>query len=235
LTNPDRLAVLDGTEEVTEPVAILGGTGNVGYGLAMRWVNAGVPVIIGSRDPERARETAERTGAQGGMANADAVQEAPIVVVAVPFLSQAQTLAGLRDVLREGQILVDCTVPLAVAVGGRPTRTLGVWQGSAAQQAAELAPSGVRVVAALHTVGAPTLADLDAELDEDVLICGERKADKRIVARLIERIDGLRAVDAGGLEQSRIAESLTAMLIGINIRYKSHTGIRITGLPGALW
>ncbi|MGC9221053.1 MAG: NADPH-dependent F420 reductase [Solirubrobacteraceae bacterium] len=220
----------------SEPVAIIGGTGNVGYGLALRWAAAGVPVIIGSRDAGRAREAAQRTGAQQGMANADAVREAAIVVVTVPFLSQAQTLAGLKDVLREGQLLVDCTVPLAVATGGRATRTLGVWQGSAAQQAAELlVPTGVRVVAALHTVGAPTLADLDAALAEDVLVCGDRKADKRAAAALIERIDGLRAVDGGRLEQARIAESITAMLIGMNIRYKTHAGIRITGLPGTLW
>jgi len=220
---------------MADPVAIIGGTGAIGYGLALRWARAGVPVIIGSRDAGRAREAAQRTGAQEGRENADAAREAPIVVLTVPFRSQSETLTNLKGALREGQILVDCTVPLAAAVSGRATRTLGVWQGSAAQQAAEMAPDGVRVVAALHTVGAPTLADLDAPLDEDVLICGDRKADKREVAALIARIEGLRPVDAGRLEQARVVESITALLIGVNARYKTHSGIRLTGLPADLW
>ena len=220
---------------MADPVAIIGGTGNIGFGLAMRWSRVGVPVIIGSRDAGRAREAAQRTGAQEGRENADAAREAPIVVLTVPFRSQSETLTNLKGALREGQILVDCTVPLAAAVSGRATRTLGVWQGSAAQQAAEMAPDGVRVVAALHTVGAPTLADLDAAVDEDVLICGDRKADKREVAALIARIEGLRPVDAGRLEQARIVESITALLIGVNARYKTHSGIRLTGLPADPW
>ena len=122
-------------------------------------------------------------------------------------------------------------MPLAAAVSGKATRSLGVWQGSAAQQAQEMVPDGVTVVSALHTVGAPTLADLDAELDEDVLVCGDRKADKARVARLIELIPGLRAVNAGPLEMARIVEQLTPMLISVNIRYKAHAGIRLTGLP----
>jgi len=220
---------------MADPVAIIGGTGNIGFGLAMRWSRVGVPVIIGSRDAGRAREAAQRTGAQEGRENADAAREAPIVVLTVPFRSQSETLTNLKGALREGQILVDCTVPLAAAVSGRATRTIGVWQGSAAQQAAEMVPDGVRVVAALHTVGAPTLADLDAAVDEDVLICGDRKADKREAAELIARIEGLRPVDAGRLEQARIVESITALLIGVNARYRTHAGIKLTGLPGELW
>src|SRR5213080_1651083 len=220
---------------MADPVAIIGGTGAVGYGLAMRWSRAGVPVIIGSRDAGRAREAAQRTGAQEGRENADAARDAPIVVLTVPFRNQSENLTNLKGVLREGQLLVDCTVPLAAAVSGRATRVLGVWQGSAAQQAAEMAPDGVRVVSALHTISAATLGDLDKVLDEDVLICGDRKADKREIAGLIARIDGLRPVDAGRLEQSRIVESLTALLIGTNARYKTHAGIRITGLPADSW
>jgi 8-hydroxy-5-deazaflavin:NADPH oxidoreductase len=132
--------------------------------------------------------------------------------------------------LAEGQILVDCTVPIAAAVSGKATRTLGVWQGSAAQQAQEMVPKGVVVISALHTVSAKTLAD-GGILDEDILICGDRKADKARVAALVERIDGLRAVNAGPLEMARIVETLTPMLIAINARYKTHAGIRITGLP----
>jgi NADPH-dependent F420 reductase len=110
-----------------------------------------------------------------------------------------------------------------------------VWQGSAAQQAQEMAPDGVTVLSAFHTVSASLLSDLDHALDEDVLICGDRKADKARAAALIDRVDGLRCVDAGRLEHARIAESLTALLIGVNARYKTHAGIRLTGLPDQLW
>jgi len=220
---------------MADPVAIIGGTGALGWGLAARWSRAGVPVIIGSRDAGRAQEAAERAGAADGMVNADAARAAEIVFLTVPFRNQSENLTNLKDVLREGQLLVDCTVPLAAAVSGRATRVLGVWQGSAAQQAAEMVPAGVRVVAALHTISAAVLGDLDAQLDEDILICGDRKADKRVVADLVARIDGLRPVDAGRLEQARIVESLTALMIGMNARYKTHAGVRVTGLPAELW
>ncbi|MDX6624345.1 MAG: 8-hydroxy-5-deazaflavin:NADPH oxidoreductase, partial [Solirubrobacterales bacterium] len=119
------------------------------------------------------------------------------------------------------------------AISGKATRSIGVWQGSAAQQAQEMVPEGVTVISALHTVGAPTLADLGAELGEDVLVCGDKKADKARVARLIELIPGLRAVNAGPLEMARIVEQLTPMLISVNSRYKVHAGIQLTGLPDA--
>jgi hypothetical protein len=112
---------------------------------------------------------------------------------------------------------------------------LGVWQGSAAQQALEMAPAGVRVVSALHTVSAASLSDLEHPLDQDVLVCGDAREDKRAAAVLIERIEGLRCVDCGRLEMARITESLTAMLIAVNVRYKAHAGIRLTGLPDILW
>ena len=126
-------------------------------------------------------------------------------------------------------------LPLAAAVSGKATRMLGVWQGSAAQQALEMAPEGVRVVSALHTVSAASLSDLDHELTEDVLLCGDARADKREAAALIERIEGLRCVDCGRLEMARITESLTALLIAVNARYKVHAGIHLTGLPERLW
>ena len=112
-------------------------------------------------------------------------------------------------------MLVDCTVPLAAAVSGKATRSLGVWQGSAAQQAQEMVPDGVTVVAGLHTISALMLADTGAELAEDVLLCGDRKSDKAQVAGLIEEIPGLRAVNAGPLEMARIVEQLTPLLISI--------------------
>ena len=220
-----------------EPIPIVGGTGALGAGLAARWAKAGRKVILGSRSAERAGEAAAKLrdalpGAEvEGLLNEEAAQRAEIVFLTVPFRAQSENLNNLREALQPGQILVDCTVPLAAAVSGKATRSLGVWQGSAAQQAEEMVPDGVTVIAALHTVGAPSLAELSAELDEDVLICGDRKADKAKVARLIELIPGLRAVNAGPLETARIVEQLTPLLISVNVRYKAHAGIKLTGLP----
>jgi 8-hydroxy-5-deazaflavin:NADPH oxidoreductase len=226
---------------LADQVTILGASGALGFGLALRLGQAGVDVVVGSRDSERGRETAARlterlpTCAFTGEGNGPACEGSPIVFVCVPFRNQSETYTNLKEHLREGQIVVDATVPLAAAVSGRATRMLGVWQGSAAQQAAEMVPDGVRVVSALHTVSAATLADLDAPLDEDVLVCGDRRADKRAVAALIARVPGLRPVDCGRLEQARIAESLTALLIGVNARYKTHAGVHLTSLPDELW
>jgi NADPH-dependent F420 reductase len=222
---------------VADSVSIIGGTGALGFGLAVRLTHAGVPVVIGSRDAGRAAESAQKVrdkvpGAQvDGRENAEAAQASGVVFLCVPFRSQSENLTNLKSSWREGQLLVDATVPLAAAVSGKATRTIGVWQGSAAQQAEEMAGKGVRVVAALHTVSAAMLADLDHQLHEDVLVCGDKRDDKREVARIVDRIQGLRCVDAGPLEMARIVEPLTAMLIGINGRYKTHAGIRITGLP----
>jgi NADPH-dependent F420 reductase len=222
---------------MSEPVPIIGGTGALGWGLALRLARAGKHVVIGSRSADRAREAVARLRSAypeaeaEGLENAEAAQRGPIVFLTVPFRAQSENLNNLRTALESGQILVDCTVPTAAAVGGRATRALGVWQGSAAQQAQEMVPEGVTVVAALHTVSAPSLGDPEAELDEDVLICGDRKADKARVAQLIQLVPGLRAVNAGALEMARIVEQLTPLLISINARHKAHAGIRITGLP----
>jgi 8-hydroxy-5-deazaflavin:NADPH oxidoreductase len=220
-----------------EPIPIIGGTGALGAGLARRWAQAAMPVVIGSRSAERAEEAAAKVreavpGADvTGLQNEEAAAKGEIVFLTVPFRAQSENLNNLREALRPGQLLVDCTVPLAAAVSGKATRSLGVWQGSAAQQAQEMVPERVTVVSTLHTVGAPNLADLDAELDEDILVCGDRKADKARVARLIELIPGLRPVNAGALEMARIVEQLTPMLISVNTRYKTHAGIRLTNLP----
>jgi NADPH-dependent F420 reductase len=222
---------------MADAVPIIGGTGALGYGLAVRWAREGVEIVIGSRSPERAAEAAERVrGAVPdarveGLANEEAARRGSIVFLCVPFRAQSETLNNLRDVLESGQLLVDCTVPTAAAVSGKATRTLGVWQGSAAQQAQEMAPQGVTVIAAMHSVSATLLRDLEQPLDEDTLVCGDRKADKARVAALVERIPGLRAVNAGALETARIAEQVTPLLISVNARYKAHAGIRITGLP----
>jgi NADPH-dependent F420 reductase len=225
----------------TDPVAIIGASGALGFGLALRLARVGVPIAIGSRDLARAEETAERAralvpdGSFSAHDNAGAARAAPVVILSVPFRNQSETLANLKDALSPGQLLIDATVPLAAAVSGRATRMLGVPQGSAAQQALEMAPDGVRVVSALHTVSAASLSNLDEPLDQDVLVCGDSRADKRQAAALIEQIDGLRCVDCGRLEMARTAESLTALLIAVNSRYKTHAGIRLTGLPEKLW
>jgi 8-hydroxy-5-deazaflavin:NADPH oxidoreductase len=217
-------------------VCIVGGTGALGFGLALRLAKAEVPVVIGSRDPGRAEEAASRAaekvpgGAFTGLQNEAAAREAEIVILSVPFRSQSENLANLHRHLSDGQLLVDATVPLAAAFGGKATRSLGVWQGSAAQQAREMVPDGVRVVSAFHTVSAAVLSDLEHVLDEDVLICGDDREDKAKLAELVERIDGLRPVDCGPLEMARIVEQLTPLIISINVRHKVRAGIKITGL-----
>lgn len=224
-------------------VAIVGGSGALGSALSLRLAAAGVPVLLGSREPARATEAAARLQERlpSGAAtitpcgNAEAVQGSEIVILAVPFRNHSETFTTLRGSFRTGQLVVDTTVPLAATISGKATRTIGVWQGSAAQQAQEMLPEGVHLVSALHTVSARTLASLDHELAEDVLLCGDEPEQKRRVALLLQRIPGLRAVDAGPLEQSRIVEQLTATLIGINVRYRTHAGLRITGLPDDLW
>jgi 8-hydroxy-5-deazaflavin:NADPH oxidoreductase len=224
-----------------DQVTVIGGSGALGTGLALRLAAAGVPVVIGSRDAARAEEAAARIREQvpegqiEGLENGPAAEASEVVFLCVPFRNQSETLTNLKNHLREGQLLVDATVPLAAAVSGKATRMLGVWQGSAAQQAAEMAPAGVRVVAALHTVNAPGMKDLGHQLDEDVLVCGDRREDKARAAAYIELIPGLRCVDAGRLEMARTAEALTALLIGINARYKTHAGVRITSLTDRPW
>ncbi len=231
----------DAEPDATEPVAIIGASGALGFGVAIRLARAGVPVAIGSRDPDRAQEAAQRAlavvpdGSFTGYANAEAAQAAAVVILSVPFRNHSETLTNLKETLRPGQLVIDATVPLAAAVSGKATRMLGVWQGSAAQQVAEMVPEGVRVVSALHTISAASLTDLEHPLEQDVLLCGEVRADKTEAARLIERIDGLRCVDCGRLEMARITESLTALLIGVNSRYKVHAGIRLTGLADPDW
>jgi NADPH-dependent F420 reductase len=219
------------------PIAIIGGTGPAGMGLALRWARAGETVIIGSRDSERAQRAAasihERVGAAAsisGMENSAACDAADILMLTVPFESQAAVLKQLKPAMTDGSILIDATVPLAAAVGGRASRMLGVWQGSAAQQAAELVPKEVSVVAAFHNVSAGLLGG-DAPLDCDVIVCSDDPDAAQLTRELATRIPGVRALDGGKLENARIVEQITALLIGLNIRHKGHAGIRITGLP----
>jgi 8-hydroxy-5-deazaflavin:NADPH oxidoreductase len=222
------------------PIAIIGGTGPAGMGLALRWARAGETIIIGSRDEQRAQVAAAaiqlKAGSQAvaGMENSLACAAADILMLTVPFEGQATLLKQLKNSITEGSILIDATVPLASAVGGRASRPLGVWQGSAAQQAAELVPKGISVVAAFHNLSADLLNG-DDPLDCDVVVCGDDLDAAQLTRELAAKIPGVRAVDGGKLENARIVEQITALLIGLNIRHKGHAGIRITGLPPAAY
>lgn len=213
-------------------IAVVGGTGAEGFGLALRFARAGAVVRIGSRDLARAQEAARRAGnGVTGMLNADAVREAHIVVLTVPLAAQIATLKSLRDSFPPGAILVDATVPLEAAIGGRVSRTLALWSGSAAEQAARYVPDGVAVVAAFHCLSAEALARANQPVDCDVLICGDSPDAKGAVRELVGLIPGARAVDTGPLENARLIESLAALLISLNLRNKvKGSGVRITGI-----
>lgn len=227
----------DAASRPARPIAIIGGTGPAGMGLALRWARAGETVIIGSRDAERAQRAAisvlHRAGEQrnvSGMENAAACAAADILMLTVPFEGQASLLKQLKPSITPGSILIDATVPLAASVGGRASRTLGIWQGSAAEQAAELVPDQVSVVAAFHNVSADLLGG-DSPLESDVIVCSDDPDAAQLTRELAAKIPGVRSIDGGKLENARIVEQITALLIGLNIRHKGHAGIRITGLP----
>lgn len=218
-------------------VAVIGGTGAEGFGLALRWAKSGIAVTIGSRDAGRAAEAATRLLSVLPDANADgatneqAAASHEVIVVTVPFAGQAPIYKSIADHVGDGAIVIDGTVPVSSAVGARATTVLGVWQGSAAQQAQSLLPKGVTTMGAFHTLAAGAVNEIDTPIDGDVLVCGPKKG-KLVVAELVEAIESLRFVDAGGLDQARLVEPLTALLIGINRRYKiDRAGLRITGLP----
>jgi 8-hydroxy-5-deazaflavin:NADPH oxidoreductase len=219
-------------------IAILGGTGPEGSGLANRLARAGEHIVIGSRDAARAKETAQQLRNQIGSAakiegadNAAAAAQCEIAVLTLPFSGQAPLLKQLKGVWKPGTVVIDTTVPLAATVGGSPTRMIGVWQGSAAQAAAELLPVGVSIAAAFQNLGAELLTE-EGPVDCDVLVCSDDEHAKKVAMDLAAKIPGVRAVNGGKLENARIVESITALLIGLNIRYKVHSaGLRFTGLP----
>ncbi len=218
-------------------IAVLGGTGPEGFGLALRWARAGETVVIGSRDAQRAQAAADKikskVGAQAsvsGAENSAACAAADVIVLTVPFEGHASLLKQVKPAIRPGSIVIDATVPLAASVGGRATRTLGVWQGSAAQESAELLPKEVPVVAAFQNVGAELL-NADGPVDCDVIVCSDDPDASRMARSLAAKIPGVRALEGGKLENARLLEQITALLIGLNIRHKGHSGIRITGLP----
>jgi NADPH-dependent F420 reductase len=229
------------TARMNRAIAVIGGTGPAGTGLALRWARAGETVIIGSRDAARAQQAAETirkradaTAQVSGLENSAACAASNLLVLTVPFEGQAALLKQLKPAIRPGTVLIDATVPLAASVGGRASRTIGVWQGSAAQQTAELVPKGVSVVAAFQNVSADVLNG-DEDVDCDVIVCSDDPNATQVAMDLAAKIAGVRAIDGGKLENARIVEQITALLIGLNIRHKGHGGIRITGLPDAAY
>jgi NADPH-dependent F420 reductase len=220
-------------------IAILGGTGDQGLGLALRFATAGRPVVIGSRKLERAVEAAKKVresvpGAEvEGLANEDATTRAPIVILSVPFEHFASTVKGIKEELVAGQVLVSMGVPLAAAIGDGAMRTLGIWQGSCAELVKSLVPKGVEVVSAFQNVSSHRLQQLGEPVECDVIVSGAKAPRERVMG-LCELVPGLRGINGGPLSNARIVEDMTALLIGLNIRYKvpEGLGIRLTGLPG---
>jgi NADPH-dependent F420 reductase len=221
-------------------VGIVGGTGAEGFGLALRLASAGHHVTIGSRDAERGAGSASEarealgTGAEvDGAANAEAVRGRDAVIVTVPFAGQAEIYRSIKDHVTPGTPVLDATSPLATAVGGRAWQVVRPWHGSAAEQARAILGTGPRLVAGFHTIAASALRDLEHPVGSDVLVCGDDTEAKALIGGLIEDIPGLRWVDCGDLSMARITETLTALLVSINRRYKIHdSGFRISGRDG---
>jgi len=213
-------------------IAILGGTGPEGSGLGLRWAAAGHEVIIGSRQAEKGERVAAElsamlpAGAIAGTDNLTAANQADVAVLAVPYMAQESTLDGLGGAL-SGKILVSVVAPTQKPKARVWRLPSGL---SAAEEAQQQLGDSVRVVSAFQNIGAHNLMDLAYEPDFDVLICGENKDDKDLVAQLVEDA-GFRSINAGALQNSSVVEGLTSVLIGINIRHKvKDAGIRITGI-----
>lgn len=220
-------------------IAVIGGTGDQGFGLVLRWARAGEKVIIGSRQQQKAEDSAKKAreilGGNlpvSGMENPKAAAAADIVVMSVPFAAHIDMIKSVSDSIKPDDIFVDVVVPLSTAVGGSASTALGVWEGSAAQQAVRLLPPHTKIASAFHNIVAESLQDLGRKIDSDVIVCSDSQETRKIVMELATKIPGVRPIDGGRLENSRIVEQITALLIGINIRYKvTNAGVRITGLP----
>ena len=220
------------TTTATHTIALIGGTGPEGRGLATRFALAGHRVILGSRDAARGEEagrelasTLARTNVEGA-GNDRAAAEADVVILVVPYAAHRATLEGLREALA-GKIVVDAVVPMVFDRGPRP---VDVPDGSAAEEAAAILGEGARVVGAFHNLSAEVLLDPTASVDADVLVTGGDAEAKQTVIALANEIAGVRGVDAGPLRFSRFVEGITLLLVGINGRYKTHAGVRIAGL-----
>jgi hypothetical protein len=215
-------------------IGVLGGTGPQGKGLGLRFAIAGHHVVLGSRDVSRAAAAAEETRAMRpdqdldvrGGTNEDAATAGSVVVLAVPYDGHAATVSSLAPLLA-GKIVVDCVNPMAFDKQGAVP--VDVREGSAAEQTAALAP-GARVVSAFHDVSARRLFGTNSSVNTDILVCGDDADAKTLVIGLATQVPGMRGIDAGPLRLSRELESLTTVLLAINKRYKTHAGVRITGV-----
>ena len=218
-------------------VAVIGGTGQEGFGLTLRLAKAGHHVTIGSRSADKgaasalqAREIVGGDAKVDGTTNEEAASTAEVVAVTVPFAGQADIYRAIKPTVPAGVIVLDATSPLATAVGGRAWQVIRPWHGSAAEQADAILAQGVRMVAAFHTIAGEALADLEHPLESDVLVCGDDAEAKAVVGSLIDDIPDLRWVDAGALSMARIVETMTALLISVNRTYKvKDSGLRIVG------
>ena len=219
-------------------IAILGGTGDQGFGLALRLAKNN-KIIIGSRKKEKAEEAAKKAkeilkqrGIEAdiiGLENKEAAKEGDVVILSIPYEYTLSTIKQLKEELK-GKIVVSIGVPLATAIGDKPTRLLFPPDGSVAEMVQNVLKES-KVVSAFQNVCHAVLEDLDNPVDCDILVCGNDEEAKKVVIDLANQIDGVRAIDCGNLEKSRIIEAITPLLIGLNIKYKSKgTGIRITNL-----
>lgn len=221
-------------------IGIIGGTGAQGLGIAKRLAIAGEDVIVGSRNEEKAIKVVEEAmdeiqkydpKALTGMSNEDAAREADVLILTVPLSAQASTVKGIKEFVK-GKIILDATVPLESAIGGNVSSLLHLSPGSAGERTAQiLEEDGARVVVAFSNISNSHLANIPEPIDCDCLICGDDAEAKEIATEIIEKIPDLRAIDVGGLNKAHLIESITPLLIGLNIKYKSHYGgFRITGV-----
>ena len=215
-------------------IGIIGGTGDQGRGLGRRFALAGHRVVIGSRDPVRAAEAAAKLVAEHpeegldvtGATNAEAAERAELVIVAVPYEGHRETLEPLAPMCA-GKIVIDCVNPMTFDKSGAAYVSLA--DGSAAEEAAAVLP-GARIVSAFHDVSARRLLGTNLSVSTDVLVCGDDQEAKDVVCAMAAQIRGMRGIDVGPLRLSRHLEALTCVLVGINKTYKTHSGVRITGV-----
>ena len=222
-------------------VSVIGGTGPQGLGIALRLAIEGVEVIVGSRKEEKALTVVDEAkekyadydlSKMCGMANEDAAKAGDVLILTVPLAAQKPTLEGIKEFCTD-KIILDATVPLETAIGGKPFRFIDLMEGSAAERTAKiLEGTGAKVICAFCNISNSHLANIPEEIDCDCLIAGDDKEAKEIASEVINKIPGIRTIDTGILEKSRIIEKITPLLIGLNIKYKSHYGgLRITGIP----
>lgn len=221
-------------------ISVLGGTGDQGLGIVIRFVQAGEEVIIGSRKAEKAEAAVEKVKELlekkeipnlSGMSNEDAAKQGDLLILTVPLAAQMPTIKSVADYV-DGKILIDATVPLDTVAGGGPTRYVDLWEGSAAERTASvLSKKNVNVISAFNNISNSHLMNFNEEIDCDCLVSGNDVESKKIAMDLINKIPGVKCVDCGPLEKARMVEKITPLLIGLNIKYKSHYGgLRITGI-----